>query len=80
MALGDLLKEFLDHQVIQESQVNAAPLVQWDLQEGRDLVLLGRKETRVILEVQDSEVRKDCSHAALLRQLQRLIGIILCRY
>lgn len=80
MALGDLLKEFLDYQVIQESQVNADPLVQWDLQEGRDLVLLGRKETRVILAVQDSKVRKDCSHAALLRQLQRLIGIILCRY
>lgn len=55
VALGDLVKEFLDHQVIQESQVNAAPLVQWDLQEGRDLVLLGRKETRVILAVQDSE-------------------------
>lgn len=54
--------------MIQEFQVNVVPLVQEDLQEGRDLVFLELKETKVVLAIQDSKVGKECSDAALLRQ------------
>lgn len=65
VSLGDLLEEFLDRQVIQESQVNVVHPVPEDLQEGKDTVFMVPKETKVTLAVQASKVRKDCSDATL---------------
>lgn len=53
--LGDLLEDFLDQLVIQESKVNVVHPVGEDLQEGRDIVSLVPKETKVILAIQDSK-------------------------
>lgn len=72
MPLGGLLEEFLDQQVIQESQVNVVHPAQEDLQEGRDLVFLGLKGSKVTLAIQDSKVWKDCSDTTLLRQHHKI--------
>lgn len=71
--LGDLLEDFLDQLVIQESQVNVVHPVAEDLQEGRDIVFLVPKETKVILAIQDSKVGKNCSDATLLRQHHKIV-------
>lgn len=57
---------------MQDSQVNVVRLVQKDLEEGRDIVFLVRKETKVILAIQDSMVGKDCSDATLLRRHHKI--------
>lgn len=72
MPLDGLLEEFLAQQVIQESQVNVVHPAQEDLQEGRDLVFLELKGSKVTLAIQDSKVWKDCSDTTLLRRHHKI--------